>query len=550
MIYVILAVATFAAFEQVRLNEFTNYDDHAYVTENHYVTEGLKPRSIIWAFTESCANNWHPLTWLSHMLDCQLFNLNPQWHHLTNLWFHIANTLLLFWILKRMTAAIWSSAFVAACFGLHPLHVESVAWIAERKDVLSGFFWMLTIATYIRYSQRRSFGRYLPVIFVFALGLMAKPMLVTLPFVLFLLDYWPLDRMQLFHQKDEKEQSKSHYRGQSKISTLYLIAEKIPLVILAVFSSVITYFVQRSSGATAYIESVPLFLRVSNAITSYVAYIFKMIYPKNLAAFYPHPAYMEHTVSRIILLSVVSLIVLIVITSAVIYTVWRGRNRWFATGWLWYVGTLVPVIGLVQVGGQSMADRYTYLPSIGFFIIIAWGAVELSNRWRFPRFGLAATAGIVLVLLMMCTRIQVKHWKNTFTIAEHSIRVTKNNFAMHSILGIALNEKGRFEEAIVHLDETLRVNPRHFTAYNTKGLALIGMGRIEEGIAVFHEILKIWPNSHKTYNNLGVTYGRQGKIELAIQNFQKALQYKRDYPEAIKNLKFALKKQNEIHKKP
>jgi hypothetical protein len=550
LIYLALAFITFIAFEQVRRNEFTNYDDHAYVTDNPYVKAGLTNQSVSWAFTKSHANNYHPLTWLSHMLDCQLFELDPSWHHLTNLWFHIANTLLLFWLLKRMTGSVWPSAFVAACFGLHPLHVESVAWIAERKDVLSAFFWMLTIITYIRYTERRSTRRYLLVVFVFALGLMAKPMLVTLPFVLLLLDYWPLDRLQLFHRKDEQAQPKSRPAAKQKVPISHLFTEKIPLFLLAAISSLVTFLVQQSSGATAYIESPPSILRISNAFVTYVTYIVKMFYPTPLAAFYPHPTYLAPAPPALTLLSLTCVLVVVAITAAAIYTIFRSRHRWFAAGWLWYIGTLIPVIGLVQVGGQAMADRYTYLPSIGIFIIIAWGAAKLANRWHLPNLGLAIISGVVLILLVICTRMQVPHWKNTFTIAEHSISVTKNNFAMHSILGIELNNQKRFKKALKHLDQTLRINPKHFTAFNTKGLALIGLGRTDEAIAVFNDILKIWPKAYQTYNNLGAAYGRQGKLDLAIQNFRKSLQLKPGYADAIKNLNYAQKKQNETKNSP
>jgi len=379
LIYLALALVTFVAFVQVGHNDFINYDDAEYVTENEKVQKGLNIESFVWAFTTGHASNWHPLTWLSHMLDCQLYGLSPAGHHLTNLFLHLLNTLLLFGVLKTMTRAVWPSAFAAVLFAVHPLHVESVAWIAERKDVLSAFFWMLTMAAYLRYTKHPCIVRYLPVVFAFALGLMTKPMLVTLPFVLLLLDYWPLKRLQF--GRINIPESQSHKR---------LILEKIPLFTLAAISSVITCIVQQSGGAMGGNEVLTVGVRLANALVSYVGYIHKMIYPKGLAVLYPHP------LDGVGLWQpVVSFIILAVISAGVIFA--SRKRRYLATGWFWYLGTLIPVIGLVQVGSQAMADRYTYLPSIGIFIILAWGIPELLARWRCRKVIPAVLAGIVLV---------------------------------------------------------------------------------------------------------------------------------------------------------
>lgn len=363
MVCLILILAIFTVFWQVRSHDFVNYDDDKYVTENRDVKAGLTTQSIIWAFTTTHASNWHPLTWLSHMLDISLFGLNPGWHHLTNLLFHIANTLLLFLILRGMTEEFWKSAFVAALFALHPLHVESVAWIAERKDVLSTFFWMLTILAYAYYVKHPVLRRYLFVLFSFLLGLMSKPMLVTLPFVLLLLDYWPLGRFQMEESgitRNPKKHKSKHPEYQKSIA-LRLVREKTPFFVLAGFSSIITFIAQQHGGTVRSLEFLPVKTRVANALISYVAYIGKMIWPFNLAVLYPHPGTtlpMWQTILAGLFLLFIS------------YLVIRKVKKlpYLSIGWFWYVGTLVPVIGLVQVGAQSMADRYTYIPLIGLFI--------------------------------------------------------------------------------------------------------------------------------------------------------------------------------------
>jgi hypothetical protein len=391
-IYLTLALATLAVFWQVLGHDFVNYDDPDYVYRNPNVQSGITLSSIKWAFTTGHAANWHPLTWLSHMLDWQLFGDNPGWHHLTNLFLHIANTLLLFAVLKRMTNALWRSAFVAAAFALHPLHVESVAWVAERKDVLSTLFWMLTIAAYLRYLERPGTGRYLLTLLIFALGLMAKPMLVTLPFVLLLLDYWPLGRFQ-FGQivKSVGQQSRKSLNAFShwKLSR-HLLLEKVPLFALSAISSIVTFLVQRTAGAVTSVETLPLKLRIANTFVSYLTYIQKMVWPSRLAMFYPYPDKTD-----LIWQTVVFALLLLIISLGVIWLM--RRRRYLLTGWLWYLGTLVPVIGLVQVGDQALADRYTYVPLTGLFIIIAWGVPDLIAKWRFRKHALAASAIAVLL---------------------------------------------------------------------------------------------------------------------------------------------------------
>ncbi len=538
LIYVILALATFIAYEQVRRNDFVNYDDDDYVTQNPQVKAGITRESVVWAFTTSHAANWHPLTWLSHMLDCQLFGLNPLWHHLTNLFLHITNTLLLFGVLKRMTGTLWRSAFVAAAFALHPLHVESVAWVAERKDVLSGLFWMLTMWLYIRYAQRPGFATYLLIMLTFALGLMAKQMLVTLPFVLLLLDYWPLGRLQLGQQSGGKAlpHSKSVKVSYQSSTVFHLIGEKIPLFILAVVSGVVTYIVQQSAGAIMKQgEAFPLNIRIANALVSYLGYIVKMIYPSRLAPLYPHPGY-----SLPMWQAIVSALILAIVSVSIIFT---ARRRYLAAGWLWYLGTLAPVIGLIQVGAQAMADRYTYLPLIGIFIMVAWGVAEPVAKWRYRRIGLGISAGLVLAVLLICTRIQVRHWQNNLTLFGHALAVTENNHIMHNNYGNALREKGRMDEAATQFKEALRINPEYLTARDNISQVFLALGRIEEAIAGFTEVLRLKPDYPNAVNNLGVALQKQGKINEAVEKWKKALELKPDHPDAHYNMGLVLAEQ-------
>ena len=513
MIYVVLALSTFAAYEQVLRSDFVNFDDDRYITANPQVQAGVTRGSVSWAFSTDYNSNWHPLTWLSHMLDCQLYGLNSTGHHMTALLLHIVNTLLLFWVLKRMTAAVWLSAFVAAAFALHPVHVESVAWVSERKDVLSGFFWVLTMAAYVRYTKRPGIGRYLLVFVALSLGLMAKSMLVTLPFVLLLLDYWPL--------------------GRGRVPIYKLVMEKIPLFILVTVLSIVTYMAQQSGGSVKMMEALPVDLRIANALVSYLGYIGKMIYPVNLAMFYPYKGY-----SLFAWQPIVSLVVLVGILSAVIYTV----RRWsfLAVGWLWYLGTMVPVIGLVQVGDQAMADRYTYLPSIGIFIMAAWGAAELTGKWRHQKIILKILAPLLLVAMLICTRLQVSYWQDSSTLFEHTLAVTENNYVIHYNLGKTLQGQGDIDGAIGHYRKALRIDPDFGQAHNNLGTALQAKGNLNEAIGHYREALYINPDSAQAHNNLALVLVSTGKIDEAIGNYRKALRINPDFAETHNNLGLAL----------
>ncbi len=535
LICVALSLATIIAYEQVRLNGFVNYDDPAYVTGNSHVNGGITLESIVWVFTNNHVGNWHPLTGLSHILDCELFGLNPLWHHLTSLLFHILNTLLLFWVLKRMTGEVWASAFVAAAFAIHPLHVESVAWVAERKDVLSGFFWMLTMAAYIRYAKQPDIRRYLLVGLVFCLALMAKPMVVTLPFVLLLLDYWPLGRLQWEWRSGPAASrlrskpagpSKSVNVGYPRATAWRLVGEKIPLFTLVVISSVVTFIVQKSAGAVPGRQVFSPTIRIANSLISYLAYIGKMVWPSRLAIYYPHPSYMlemwRAAVAALLLLGI----------SIWVIRLARSR-RYLLVGWLWYVITLVPVIGLVQVGGQAMADRYTYLPSIGIFIMVAWGAAEVlapaasiceaKRRGRYRKIGLGISAGLLLAVLLICTRMQVRYWQNDFTLFGHALEVTENNARMHNYYGVALRENGRFEEAITHFDESLQINPGYSRARYNKGRVFLEQWKLDEAIASFTEVLRAEPDWPEVHNYLGLAYARKDRFVQAIKHFKAVL---------------------------
>ncbi len=535
-----LIVVTLAAFEQLRNHTFLNFDDNVYITQNRNVQSGLTLEGVIWAFTTTDAANWHPLTWLSHMLDCQLYGLNPSGHHLTNLVFHIASTLLLFLVLERMTGALWRSSFVAALFALHPLHVESVAWVAERKDVLSTFFWMLTMWTYVHYVERPGFNRYLLVLLFFILGLLSKPMLVTLPFVLLLLDYWPLGRFQFGQSSGDHKSntSRSMNSGHQKSIPLRSVREKAPFFVLSAVSSILTIFAQQIGGAVKSLEYYPLESRIANALVSYVSYIVKMIWPNQLAVLYPYQEMLP-------IWKVVGSGLLLVCASLLVMRAAR-KLPFLIVGWFWYLGTLIPVIGLVQVGSQAMADRYTYVPLIGLFIMIVWSVPDIWVGWRYRRVVLSISAGLLLSLLVIITRLQVNHWQNSIMLYEHSLAVTSNNFIIHNNLGLALVEQRKIQEAIAHFTEALRIQPDDAEAHYSLGLALAGQRKIQEAIAHFAEALRIKPDYAEAHNGLGVTLVWQGKIQEAIAHFAEALRIQPDNAKAHYNLGIALAEQGKI----
>ena len=456
-----LIAITWLVFGQTLRYDFISYDDPEYIAKNPQVTAGLTLHGIVWAFKHTVSDNWHPLTMLSHMLDCQIYGLHAGGHHCTNVFLHMFAAILLFIVLRQMTAGpssprdesvqladrtgnIWPSAFVAALFAIHPLRVESVAWIAERKDVLSGLFFMLTLAAYFRYVRKPSLGSYLPVVFVFALGLLSKPMLVTVPFVLLLLDYWPLRRF------GAENNVKSLGGINRPLTPWKLIGEKIPLLLFSAMACGIALIAQK--GAITSIAYIPLWVRIYNALQSYCAYIWKMVWPVKLALIYPYPAGA---------LSGWKGLLAIALLCALTYCAWVFRKKapYIITGWLWYLGMLVPVIGLVQVGAQARADRYTYLPQIGLYLIVAWGAEDLLASWRYRRHILATLAAAVIFALAWDAAVQTSYWKDSESIWRHSLTITSNNAVAHQNFGYVLLKERRVDEAIFHLQEALRISP-------------------------------------------------------------------------------------------
>jgi tetratricopeptide (TPR) repeat protein len=507
LICLALMLITAAVFYQVCTYDFINYDDPIYVYENPNIQTNFTAKAIKWAFSTNRSSNWHPLTWLSHMLDWQLFGLAAGGHHFTNLIFHIANTLVLFIVLKQMTHRIWPSAFVAALFALHPLHVESVAWVAERKDVLSTFFWMLTMWAYVRFVGRPKISRYLLVVVFFALGLMAKPMLVTLPFVLLLLDYWPFERIG-------PTISPKCGKAETKYLLFYLLIEKVPLFVMTVVSCIVTFTVQQKGSGLVLMS---LKLRIFNALISYVEYIGKMIWPVHLSMFYPHPG---RNVS--IPYAIISAVFLLVVTILILR--FATDHRYLVTGWFWYIGTLVPVIGLIQVGEQAIADRYTYIALTGLFIIIAWGLPELLGKWRYQKIILWISSLAVLSVLTTLTYFQQQYWKNSMTLFEHALKVTNNNYQAHFCIAYTLLKQGRIEEAIRHGTEGVRINPNHANAIVTLGVALSKAGRIDEAIDCFKRAIEIKPGFANAHFNLAIILTTKGRLNEAVSHYRIALE--------------------------
>ena len=518
-IYSALISSTLLVFWQVRNFDFVSYDDNDYVYENSHVLNGLTGNGVIWAFTTNVSANWHPLTWLSLMLDCQLFGAYPGRMHLMNLLLHLVNTLLLFAVLRKMTSTLWQSAFVAAAFAIHPMHVESVAWIAERKDVLSTLFLLLTLAAYVSYVKRPGLVRYAMTVLLFALGLLAKPMLVTLPFLLLLLDYWPLERIRR-HRADDASQ---------KISTARLIIEKIPFIAISVVSSAITFLVQLKGSAVAHIGALPLNYRVANAFLSYARYIGKLFWPQNIAVFYPFYA------DRFAIWQVAMCVLLLLVIS--IFVIRFGRNqKYLLVGWFWFLGTLVPVIGLVQVGLQALADRYTYIPYTGLFIMIAWGLPELLSKWPQRKIALGLSMVIILTTFGICTHRQVSYWNNSFALFSHAIEVTQNNYVAYNNLGVADNRLGRYQDAIESYNQTIKIKQDYADAHFNLGIAYSELGRYQDAIVAYKQAIRIKPDCAEAYINLGVAYNSLGRYQDAIEAYKQLIQIKPDYAEAYFNL--------------
>lgn len=546
LICLFLAIVTLSAYWQVLGCKFVDFDDQDYVTNNPFITRGLGPGSVAWALGTFACGNWHPVTWISYMVDHRIHGLDPMGYHLTNLLLHIANTLILFLVLNRMTGAAWRSGFVAALFALHPLHVESVAWVAERKDVLSTFFWLLAMYAYAAYAQRSSIWRYLLIMAAFALSLMSKPMAVSLPIVLLLMDFWPLNR--------------AHLRWR-------LVWEKAPLFAMSAGSSIITFIAQRQGGAVVGLDNVEFGYRIANSVVSYVAYIAKMIWPSGLAVFYPLAVAkmpMWQVVGAGLLLAAVSVLVM------------RNGRRfpYLAVGWLWYLITLVPVIGLVQVGAQAMADRYAYITLTGLFIIIAWGVPDLlSSRGKAVFRLLVPFVAMLILVLAACTWSQVGVWHSSYSLFDHAIKVTEDNSLAYNNRGVLFVARERSEEAIADFSKAVEIEPNYAEAHSNLGLALIESGRVEEGLdhmltavslgfdtSVSHygiaqayfklgkrdlaaeqcwKSLKLDPRNAAANNLMGMMLGSQGKMDEAMEHLKLAAECDPTYPDPHGNLAVA-----------
>jgi len=502
-----LLLAIFLVFGQTLRHGFVNYDDPLYVQENPHVTQGLTAEGIGWAFTTCHGSLWGPLTWLSHLADCQFHGLNAGGHHLTNVLLHAASTILLFLVLWRMTGDLWPSAFVAAVFAIHPLQAESVAWVAERKGLLSGLFFMLTLAAYVGYVRHAfSMVRYLTVVAVFALGLMAKPVLVTLPFLLLLLDYWPLGRLSSPEADGQDKQRSFPWR---------FVVEKLPLLALAAAACVATPLAQGS--AVVSLDVIPLSVRISNALVSYVAYVEKLFCPTGLAVFYPHPGTslpIGEAAGAFVALAVVSV------------GVFWGRRKfpYLFVGWFWYLGMFVPMIGLVQIGTHAMANRYMYLPQIGLCIALAWGVAETLATWPRWRWACGIITALVLFGLINFAWQQTSYWRDSKTLWNHALACTSRNATAHNNLGLALADRKETDKAIAQYREALKINPNFTDAHNNFGVALAGRGQTDKAIAHFQRALTVNSNLEKTHYNLGNALARRGELDEAVAHYRRALE--------------------------
>ena len=519
LLAVLLAMVTMALYWPATRQEFVIYDDDLYVTANLHVQRGLTWENLKWAFVTPVCANWHPLTILSHMLDCQMYGLKPWGHHLTSVLLHALNTVLVFLLLRGLTGAVWRSAVVAALFAVHPLHVESVAWVAERKDVLSTLFGLLSLLFYVRYVQsNRAIGHYLLTLFFLALGLMSKAMLVTWPFGMLLLDYWPLARLK----------ADGFWR---------LVWEKIPFFALVAVASVVTMVVQQQGGILAATENLPLGARGGNALISYCRYLGKMFWPTDLAVFYPHPGYWP--VGEVLLAGGL-------LVGLSVFFWWQRRYPFLLMGWLWFIGTLVPVIQLVQTGAHAMADRYTYIPSLGLLILVVWGAYELTRSWRYQVMALSVVGSAAIVLCITLTRQQIGYWQDSETVFRHALAVTKNNWLAHNNLGYVLDKKGQLNEAIHRYQEAIRLKPDYAEAHYNLGTALGRKGQIDEAISQLQEAIRLKPNYAEAHYNLGTALGRKGQIDEAISQLQEAIRLKPDLAAAHNNLGTALDGKGQI----
>jgi Tfp pilus assembly protein PilF len=528
----LLVVATLALYNPVNRHPFVNYDDDRYVTENHHVHNGLGWDTVSWAFTAKEQGNWHPLTWLSHVLDYQLFHQNATGHHFTSLLIHASNAVLLFLLLIYATGRVGSSLFVAALFALHPINVESVAWVAERKNVLSTLFFVAALIAYCWYARKSDWRRYLVFTGLFVVGLMSKPMVITLPFVLLLLDYWPLGRIQGFPAGVPSV-------PQAPLSRL--LVEKLPLLVLSAASAAITMQVQQAGGATRSTAQFSLGIRLENAVVAYAMYLWKMVWPSHLAPLYPHPG--DSLPAWQVAISALALL-------AVTVVVLRFRSRpYLLTGWLWFLGTLVPVIGLVQVGDQAMADRYAYIPLIGIFVMLAWGAVDLADSRQIGLSARMIPAACVLLALAFVTHRQLGYWSNNYELWTHALAVTDRNFIAQNNLGGALLLLGKPDEAYAHFQAAAEINLNDPMSRSNLGAYLQEHGKLAEAMAQYDRTISLTSDPGllaATYSNRGTAYRKLGEDEKARESYDQALRLNPNQSNAYLGLGELLEKQNQL----
>jgi tetratricopeptide (TPR) repeat protein len=532
---VLIFLVVLAVFAPALNNGFVGFDDRLYVTQNPHVRAGITTAGVAWAFQTTHTGNWHPLTWLSHMTDSELFGLDPGMHHLTSAILHALSALVLFLVLSGATASLWRSAVVALLFALHPLHVESVAWAAERKDVLSALFWMLTLWTYLSYARKPRVSSYVLALGLFGLGLLAKPMLVTLPFVLLLFDLWPLRRLRLTGGTEAEGPQPGGTVLFAAGRLPGLILEKIPFLALSVLASAVTLAVQRGAGNVSTLEAISVTSRLSNAVVAYVVYIKRMIWPRDLAFFYPYaksiPAWI--VVGAAILLVAVTVLVLREVR----------RRPYLATGWLWYLGTLLPVIGLVQVGMQASADRYTYLPLIGLFLIIVWGVAEIADARGLSTALVGAVAALVLVACAANTLVQISYWRDSVTLYERALNVTTDNYVVMDLMGSALARQGRVREAIPYHQRALRIAPRFARAHSNLANALFLEGDLAAAVQHYEQALRARPDYGEAHYNMGIALFQLDRYDEAAERFAEAVRLNPEHRDAQFNLAVVLDRQ-------
>ena len=535
-IIMMLTLLILSAYWPVQRYDFINYDDTIYVTENYSIQRNITLESIRDTFGHVRTGHWHPLTMMSHMLDWQLFGDKAGGHHWTNVIIHIFNTILLFLLFNTLTGAMWRSAFVAALFAIHPLNVESVAWISERKNVLSTFFLISTMLSYVWYVKKPNWKRYLPVFLCFVLGLMSKPMLVTLPFVLLLLDYWPLHRLPIDLQSNDRLKVRELIRRTSKIF-FNLILEKVPLFVLSIISSYFTIYASKYAGDIGSIEAFPLTRRISNAVVSYALYIKKFFWPTDLAVFYP--------LSDIPIWHF-SIALLFLVSVTVFVCRYFRKYPYLFVGWFWYLGTLIPVIGLIQVGSQAMADRYAYVPLIGIFMMMAWGLADIAHK-KYLKNIVVIVSGVSLIILFIITNFQIQYWRNTTALFEQALNVTKNNFIANLGLGNELLRKNKIDEAIRHYYAGLLLDPENDSLLMSFAWALHMKGENDKALAMLRLSLLFNPKSMDAHNRLGVILFQEGHIDEAIIEYQKSVDLNNENPLTHNNLGNALAEKGKIN---